>query len=131
VARVLRQLQALKAHPLVGEVEQASRRYHHVPYSRPPLPHAPGRLAAWDSGHIDLLYQRGDGQWVVVDFKTERIATPAQRRMWLQEIAEFTTDAQRAALAVRSLLGVEPETLIVFLDDERRVSLERVAIFDV
>jgi ATP-dependent helicase/nuclease subunit A len=131
VRRTIRQLGALAAHPLRAEIEGARERYHDLPYDRPPLTTAPplpgvvrDPLATWDSGRIDLLYRRAaDGRWVVVDFKTERIVTPEQRARWLG-YEEFTAHAKRQRIAVRSLVGEDPETLIVFLDDQRSLSVQ-------
>ncbi len=137
LARVRRQLLALARHPLRREVDEATQRFHNLPYDRPPRaagePNpAPGSSAAddgadsGDSGSIDLLYRRrSDGRWVVVDFKTERIQNAVQRGLRLEE-AVFVGPAQRQALAVQTLLDTTPETLLVFLDDGQKVSVERL-----
>ncbi len=59
----------LQEHPVYVEINQASRRYHEVPYELQDEPQN-------ERGRLDVLYQTERG-WKIVDFKTDQLASLA------------------------------------------------------
>ncbi|MFH1928026.1 MAG: UvrD-helicase domain-containing protein [Chloroflexota bacterium] len=100
-------LKRFRAHSLYTEMDSA-RRLHEVPYSI----EVEGKV---DAGIIDALYQGDDGQWKLVEFKTDRISNEAalQRHLTSEEYEEQTL---RYAKAVERLLGQRPRILLCFLN---------------
>jgi len=100
-------LEHFRAHPLYAEMN-AARRLHEVPYSI----EIDGKVK---HGIIDALYQNDDGQWTLVEFKTDRIRNePAlQRRL---ASGEYEEQALNYAKAVERLLGQRPRISLCFLN---------------
>ncbi len=90
-----------RAHPLSAEIESAER-YHELPY-----------VTAGERGVIDLLY-RHVGQWVVVDFKTDEVRSPAEARDLIHQEG-YDWQIRRYVDAVAPWLGVRPRARLVFL----------------
>jgi ATP-dependent helicase/nuclease subunit A len=110
VKRSLELLGRLRVHPLWEEIDQASVRYHEVPYLRQPGDYT-------ETGYIDLLFKSTEG-WQVVDFKTDVI----RDEQGLQKLVEtYRRQMQRYAGAVQGLLGEPAGVKICFLDDRGRV----------
>jgi len=100
-------LEHFRAHPLYAEMN-AARRLHEVPYSI----EIDGKA---EHGIIDALYQNDDGQWTLVEFKTDRIRNePALQRHLTSE--EYEEQALGYAKAVERLLGQRPRILLCFLN---------------
>jgi ATP-dependent helicase/nuclease subunit A len=112
VNRAVMLLARLRGHALWEELNAAAARHHEVPYTR-----MAGEYP--ETGYIDLLYEGGGG-WQIVDFKTDRIQSEAEKAA-LQ--AEYLPQVQRYRSAARELLGVEAVARICFLDDQGQVSL--------
>ncbi len=104
----------LQQHPLWQEINQAPARFHEVPFS---YSREDKKL---DSGYFDLLY-RSPGGWEIVDFKTDSIASPAERA---RAVENHSQQMQRYAAAARSLLNEPARVRLCFLDDEGGISLE-------
>jgi len=60
-------MQRLQEHPIYEEINQASRRYHEIPYELKDE-------SQNERGRLDVLYQTERG-WKIVDFKTDQLAT--------------------------------------------------------
>ena len=110
--RARRYLERLQTSAIFRQIAQADQRLHELPYSYL----ANGQS---ESGIIDLLYRRGDA-WTIVDFKTDRIRTPAERE---EIIRHKGYDAQlaRYVSAVEALLGQRPAALLCLIDDVGQV----------
>lgn len=109
-----------RQHALFQKMDRA-RRLHELPYT----------MADGDSlalGQVDVLYQ-WEGQWHVVDFKTDRVH---DRRVLKQILAEkeYEAQVQRYARAVAQLLGEIPVCSLCLLDYEGGVYEHPVAVED-
>ena len=93
-------------HDAYLEINAASERLHEVPYTRP--------HPTWgsDSGRIDLLY-RLNGDWYLMDFKTDEIRDDDELAKALEE---HSLQIRRYAEAVQQLLGETPQAALCFLD---------------
>ncbi len=86
---------------------------------------APRPGDATDNGRIDLLYQRSDATWCVLDFKTNHIsALHTLARTIATEQYEETM--RRYGHAVEMLVGARPELWLCFVDTPDGVQLHQV-----
>ena len=108
-------LERLHRHPIWGEIETAQERYSELPYTY----QVDERI---ENRYIDLLYLSGEN-WQIVDFKTDHIHDNAQKEELLQG---YITQVQQYRNAVKTLLGVNAQACICFLDDCERVELVEV-----
>lgn len=96
----------LQEHPIYEEINQASRRYHEVPYeTQDDLQN--------DRGRLDILYQT-EQAWKIVDFKTDHLTK-------LSDLDEERRSAYRAQLlryqnSVYQQLKVTPLAQFCFLN---------------
>jgi ATP-dependent helicase/nuclease subunit A len=97
-------------------MESADRRLHEVPYSLP----LDGGV---ESGIIDALYLQ-EGQWTIVEFKTDRVTDDVEFDQLLSE-EDYLAQARRYVAAVESLLGEHPRCLLCMLNYGERVELYR------
>lgn len=114
--RTARLLRRFHGHALFQEMDGA-RRLHELPYA---MDGGEG-LAL---GQIDILYRR-NGQWHVVDFKTDKIVGAEGLARLLRE-TEYVAQVQRYGQAVERLLGEMPACAICFLDYENGVHVKTV-----
>ena len=105
-------LARLKNHPVYQEIQEASEHFHELPYSRMVNNHP-------ETGYIDLLYRSPNG-WQIIDFKTDSIRNVAERN---ELMSKYSSQMQRYASAVETLLGQKAQTRICFLDDQGRIGL--------
>jgi ATP-dependent helicase/nuclease subunit A len=102
-------------HPLYQEMNKADRRLPEVPYSyqeqdRP------------DNGIIDAVYLR-NAIWTIVEFKTDKLKDEADLKRLLDE-EDYLAQAGRYKVAVKQLLGQEPQLVLCLLDFDGSVRLE-------
>ncbi len=97
-----------RQHPLYAQMTGASPRLHEVPYSRVT---ETGRV---ESGVIDALFQR-DGNWTMVEFKTDHIRDAAGLDRLLME-EDYLVQTARYVAAVEQLLGLRPMVVLCLLD---------------
>lgn len=115
VRRAARMLRRFQEHPLCGEMAGALQRLHEVPYS---LPAAAGAV---ESGTLDTLYRNERG-WVLVEFKTDRVADRAAlddllaRTDYVKQVGQYLAAAER-------LLGSRPRPVLCFLNCGGEVAL--------
>ncbi len=117
LARASRILRRFQQHPLYQTMANASLRRHEVPYT----------LAvdgAVDTGVIDALF-RHNGQWTIVEFKTDIIRSEAERDTILKE-SDYLAQIARYRRAVQKLWGQEPSVLLCWLNFAGRVVAETV-----
>jgi len=113
-AQSARLLTRFRRHPLFEEMDTAERRLAELPYSYL----VDGQL---DSGIMDSLYYR-DGQWTLVEFKTDEVRTEdALQELLAQQ--DYVAQAARYAAACRDLLGEQPRVLLCLLNYQRRLQL--------
>jgi ATP-dependent exoDNAse (exonuclease V) beta subunit len=93
-----------------------ARRYHEVPYS---LRQGTGTT----SGRIDLLVQRGDSVWQIIDFKTSAIYGADD--LETQSRSEFDPQLARYRHAVEQQLGTQAETWVCLLNYEGHIEWRR------
>ena len=109
-AEAIRLVERLLAHPVVARARGARRRYVELPvlFRDASLEGAP-----LVEGKIDLLFEEPDG-WVVVDWKTDRLATPGARAereaLYAPQLASYT----RALAAILGPHARVREALLVF-----------------
>ena len=105
-----RMLERFRVHSLYAEMNSA-RRLHEVPYSI----EVDGKV---DTGKIDALYQGDDGQWTLVEFKTDELASQSALERFLEgeEYKKHKKQIRRYATAVERLLGQRPRGLLCFLN---------------
>jgi len=111
-AEAARLLARFRRSELCRELEVGERR-HEVPYGLPADP--------W--GRIDLLAQRPDGAWWLLDFKTDRLQGEAELRA---RVEKYAPQLRRYGQAATALLGQAPRLLLCFLDYEGKVHLQEV-----
>jgi ATP-dependent helicase/nuclease subunit A len=109
-AEAVRLVERLLAHPVVARARAARRRFVELPilFRDDALEGAP-----LVEGKIDLLFEEDDG-WVVVDWKTDRLPTPAVRA---EREALYAPQLASYARALVALLGPGTrvrETLLAF-----------------
>ncbi len=104
VEQALRPLERLRLSTLYRKIDAAGERYSEVPFS---LETASGVLY----GVIDLLYRDGQGQWHVLDWKSEWLASKQRA----EQIAGHLPQMAVYAEAVRRIVGVEPVVSLCFL----------------
>ncbi len=97
-------LMKLKQHRLFTTIQMAKQRYHELPFT---LATEQGAI----HGVIDLLYQDVQGDWHLLDWKTEWTSEENME----QKIQEHLLQIAVYTLAVKQQLGVEPQTSICFL----------------
>lgn len=112
MVRAQRLLGRFRQHPLYEEMSQASIRHHELPYEYD------------DEGSphhvIDALYQRQDSQWVVVDFKTDRIRGA---KALTERIDRYKPQVEGYVRDLSAMLGVTPQAQLVFLDVDAEVKI--------
>ena len=97
-----RLLEHFRTHPLFSELEK-SERHHEIPYFTPA-----GR------GIIDLLYRIGE-DWVIIDFKTDRVESEEQAHAIIRENG-YDAQLARYIEAIKNQLGVKPRAQLAFLN---------------
>lgn len=107
VLRALQFLERFRRHALFRAIDQASRRYHEVPFSV----EIDGQV---ETGMIDLLFE-AHGRWTVVEFKTDHLRTAADLEGLLEK-KDYIAQLQRYGTAVSAMVGQPPELLLCFLD---------------
>jgi ATP-dependent helicase/nuclease subunit A len=107
-------LERLQAHPIWAEINSSAERHHEIPYTL-----KIGNKT--ETGYIDLLYRNTD-RWKIIEFKTDPIYSPEQKRELLMQ---YTSQVQRYKRAVSQFLGTDAEVNICFLDDHGEVVLEK------
>ncbi len=112
VRRSRRLLLRFRGNRLFEILDTADRRLHEVPYSL----EEDGRV---QRGKIDLLYRR-DGEWTIVEFKTDEVRSSSQFRRVLDEKG-YEVQARQYAAAAGRLLGVRPRCLLCMLDDRASI----------
>ncbi|MDX2163128.1 MAG: UvrD-helicase domain-containing protein [bacterium] len=66
-------------------------------------------------GVIDMLMQRDDGEWVIVDYKTSWIDRSPSAAQFIVHATRFTLQVGVYAAAVNELIGVVPRTFIHYI----------------
>jgi ATP-dependent exoDNAse (exonuclease V) beta subunit len=99
-------LARFQKHPLYAELDQAER-HHEVPYAVEDdgIPR---------SGIVDMLC-RHDGEWTLVEFKTDRLEAGADLQAHVRRKG-YDEQVQGYVTAVTTLLGQRPRALLVFLN---------------
>lgn len=102
-----RLLAHFQASDLYREMSQAEQRLHEVPFS-----------CEWqgkqESGLIDALF-RQQGNWSLVEFKTDRVWDMAGVSRLLAEL-DYLPQVQRYSQVVKQMLGQRPEALLCWLN---------------
>ncbi len=107
-------LERFRDHAVFRAMDGADRRLHEVPYSLK----VDDRV---ESGIVDALYCKG-GEWFLMEFKTDRIASAAQLAIWLEE-KDYVSQVERYLRAAKELLGVRPHPVLCFLNCAGTVQL--------
>jgi ATP-dependent exoDNAse (exonuclease V) beta subunit len=115
ITRPTELLARLRQHPLWEEINGAQERYSELPYTYT-------RQGKLENRVIDLLY-RNAGGWNLLDFKTDSIASLAERARLVQS---YTAQVQCYAQVARLQLQQPVEARLCFLDDQGRVTLVQV-----
>jgi ATP-dependent helicase/nuclease subunit A len=106
IVEARRMLRRFRAHALWAELDSA-RRWHEMAFSI-----SEGERT--EHGIIDLLYRTDDG-WKIAEFKTDQVRSIADLSAHIQAQA-YDRQMRRYVRAVRAQLGVEAQTLFVFLN---------------
>ena len=116
--RVATLLDRFQTHPLYVQLS-AAERHHEVPFSLP----ADNRM---HNGIIDLLFRAGpDAAWTIAEFKTDRLPAGIDLRQHA-EAKGYLRQVDIYEQAVGRLMGVTPETLLVFLNVGQTVRVLKV-----
>jgi ATP-dependent exoDNAse (exonuclease V) beta subunit len=135
VAEAIAVVERILASPRAAELARAAVLRREVEFLLPWPPEGAGFTGKYLHGFIDCLYQDGDGQWHLLDFKTNRIAPNRVR----QTAARYEMQMLVYLLACEQALG-QPlaESTLVFLHpgaeyawqwdaDARRSGMKRVS----
>ena len=106
IVEARRMLRRFRAHPLWTELDSA-RRWHEVAFSI-----IEGEQV--EHGIIDLLCRTADS-WKIAEFKTDQVRSAADLPAHIQAQA-YDRQMRRYVRALRTQLGVEAQTLFVFLN---------------
>jgi len=106
IAETGRLLARFRAHPLWTELDRAER-HHEVPY-------AVEVDGVPRSGIVDLLYW-ADGEWRLVEFKTDELRAKVDLEAHIQEKG-YDKQVREYVTAMAHLLGERPRALLVFLN---------------
>ncbi len=112
-----RMLEHFRAHPLYTELDDAER-HHELPYYTPA-----------GAGILDLLYRAGS-DWVIIDFKTDRVASEEQARALIRQNG-YDGQLARYVQAIQNQMGVTPRARIVFLNAQDGVSDARILVINI
>ena len=115
VAKTKTLLERFRQHPLWAEIAHADRRFAELPY----VVSQNGRT---ERGIIDVLYFH-NGQWTVVDYKTDEIPDEAGVARLLAE-KDYREQLERYAVAVEKLVGTRPRLLLCFLQVRQQIWLK-------
>ncbi len=107
---VLAYLNTLRNSPFARAIDAAPVKHWEVPVALRENDHAKHR-------RIDLLYQDREGQWHIVDWKTERVTAATLPVIMQRYLGSLATYAQ----AIDKLLGQYPKVSLCFLSPEIRV----------
>ncbi|MFQ6100765.1 MAG: UvrD-helicase domain-containing protein [Anaerolineae bacterium] len=113
IAATRRLLARFQAHPLHARLDRAER-HHEVPY-------AVEVDGAPRSGIVDLL-ARLDGEWTVVEFKTDELRAAADLEAHIRQ-KRYDEQVREYVAAVTRLLGKRPRALLVFLNVGKSVEV--------
>ena len=108
-------LEAFSKHPLFADINAAEERYAELPYT----------YWKWDRhAHrvIDLLFCK-DGQWQLVDFKTDPVESEEDRQRLVETYRRQLTDYKTA---MEKELGQRVRAKICFLSDRGYISINEI-----
>jgi len=108
VQRAARMLTRFQATELYAAMNDATQRLHEVPYTLATPDNALER------GTLDALFY-ADGQWTLVEFKTDHVTDPAAL-IALLDSTDYRTQVMRYLNAAERLLGVRPRPALCFLN---------------
>ncbi len=111
IAEARRLLARFQAHPLHAKLDRAER-HHELPYSVE-VEGVP------KSGIVDLVC-RADGEWTVVEFKTDRLDTQADIKARIRG-KKYDEQVRGYVAALTHVMGERPRALLVFLNVGGRV----------
>lgn len=104
-----RMLRRFQNSALAREIAMAEVRQHEVPYVL-------SDTQGVERGVIDLLY-RHEGQWTLIDFKTDHLRDKTAARQSLIDPAKnYEQQVRRYVTALNTLMGITPRALICFLN---------------
>jgi len=106
--RAARMLERFQTTPLYAEMAGAARRLHEVSYTYT-LPDG-----ALEQGVLDALFL-ADGQWTLVEFKTDHVRDQAALTEWLAG-SDYGAQVNRYLAAAERLLSVRPRPALCFLN---------------
>ncbi len=114
VAEARRLLQRFAQSDLKRQLDQALERHHELPYATGQDP----------AGRMDLLCRLVNGEWWLVDFKTDDL-----RGEWAlaEKTLHYGEQLWRYGQAVEEFLAVRPKLFLCFLDYEGAVAVRDVA----
>jgi len=119
LSRARKTLSRLQRSEFWRQIVTADQRMHEIPYT---FSTPDGHL---QRGTIDLAWQK-DGQWQLVDFKTDRVQTRAEMQ---ERIADkYLAQMQRYIRAMQEILQVTPTAWICFLDVGGHIELEQISL---
>jgi ATP-dependent helicase/nuclease subunit A len=119
VTKATEVLQRFEDSPLYAEIRAGNRRFTEVPFTV----EWQGRLI---SGQVDLLYERSDGYYALVDFKAAYI--PRHQSAEEYALEQFGASLALAQRAITGWLGTRPSVTVFFLFQGRvaRLSTDRL-----
>lgn len=82
-ARAITMVDRVLRLPLMNEARAATKIFREVPL-------AGGTVAGRAQGNADLVFER-DGEWRVVDFKTDHLDVPEALRQYAEQLAKYST----------------------------------------
>lgn len=128
------------ASDLHREVQQARVVYRELPYatlvaSQQEQPQmslfagnaAPEGAPRRENGRIDLLYQRADGRWALVDFKIDRITGRVNALKQITRDRDYLEQIRRYGRAVAAGVGEMPLLQLCLMDDHGALTVHVIA----
>jgi ATP-dependent helicase/nuclease subunit A len=115
VAETRRLLERFRDGEMYREMDAAEVRHHEIPYDRL------DDHGQTEHGIIDVLYRHG-GEWIVVDFKTDRIRDEVDLDRVLAK-KKYPAQMRRYRAAVEMLVGQRPVVKLCLLNYRRGVKI--------
>ncbi len=110
-------LARLRADPRFAEINTAVERRHEIPYGLPGASDLPSM------GVIDLVYRVNEGEWNIVDFKTDDVRDDSE---FEKVKGKYASQILRYREAFRRLLGRPAESWLCFLNHEAQIRWEKI-----
>lgn len=104
----------------------ASTRQESLFADQPPAPVTEDERLPLRQGIIDLLFRARDGEWHIVDFKTDHITRDLASAEVQERLARYGNQLRDYGFAVGQLVGTTPRLRLCLLDDHGLLTIKEI-----